>query len=273
MASSSVQSFNQVSAMLRGLTLRQQLTLVLGAAVVATTLWVFVRMIGRAQYKPLYSGLSPGEAQSIARRLDERNVPYELSSDGTGLRVPSDQLDKVRLNLASQGLPQSGRLGFELFDKTNWAGSDFAEKVNYQRALEGELERTIQTLAEVEAVRVHLVLSHESIFTERERKAKASVVVKLRGGRLADEALEAITHLVSSAVHDLPPENVTVVDAQGHIPLLPRRKGPVGLNLGSEHPRGRLGREAGGYAGACGGSRARQSQRHGGVRVRDQREH
>jgi flagellar M-ring protein FliF len=131
----------------------------------------------------------------------------------------------VRLDVAAEGAPQSGRLGFELFDKPNWAGSDFAEKVNYQRALEGELERTIQTLGEIEAARVHLVLPQESLFTEQEREAKASVVIKLRGGRLGDEAQEAITHLVASAVDNLKPENVTLVNADGGMPILARGGG------------------------------------------------
>jgi flagellar M-ring protein FliF len=228
MAESPAQSLGQLRRLAQGLTLRQQITILVGAAAVAGTLWLFVKLIGKADYKPLYSGLSPGETQSIARRLDERRVAYEISSDGTSLRVPADQVDKVRVELASKGLPQSGRLGFELFDKPNWAGSDFAEKVNYQRALEGELERTIQTLTDIEAVRVHLVLPHESIFTERERPAKASVVVKLRGGRLAEESFQAITHLVASAVDSMPPENVTVVDVNGHVPLLARRNGIPG---------------------------------------------
>jgi flagellar M-ring protein FliF len=154
--------------------------------------------------------------------LSEKNVPYQLSSDGASILVPADQLDKTRLDVAAEGMPQSGRLGFELFDKPNWAGSDFAEKVNYQRALEGELERTIQTLGEIEAARVHLVLPQESLFTEQEREAKASVVIKLRKGRLGDDAQEAITHLVASAVDNLKPENVTLINADGGVPILAR---------------------------------------------------
>jgi flagellar M-ring protein FliF len=108
----------------------------------------------------------------------------------------------------------------ELFDKPNWAGSDFAERVNYQRALEGELERTIRAIRQVQSARVHLVLPHDSLFSEREREGKGSVVVKLRGGRLADSAIRSITYLVASAVDNLRPENVTVIDADGNIPML-----------------------------------------------------
>jgi flagellar M-ring protein FliF len=225
MAVNAEQVSNQVAAIVRGLTVRQRITMALGAAAVAGTIWVLVTLLDKADYKTLYSGLSSGDAQSLSHRLSEKNIPYELASDGTSIRVPADQLDKTRLDLAAEGMPQTGRLGFELFDKPNWAGSDFAEKVNYQRALEGELERTIQTLGEIEAARVHLVLPQESLFTEQEREAKASVVIRLRGGRLGNEAQEAITHLVASAVDNLKPENVTLINADGGMPILARGGG------------------------------------------------
>src|SRR5258707_13276937 len=116
-----------------------------------------------------------------------------------GVLVGSDQLDRARIEAASQGPLASGRMGFELFDKPNWSGSDFSEKVNYQRALEAELERTIQSMNGVEAVRVHLVLPRDSLFTEQERPAKAAVVLKLRGTRLTDAISSAVANLVSNA--------------------------------------------------------------------------
>jgi len=225
MAVNADQVANQIAAFVRGLTLRQKITLALGAAAVAGTIWLLVTLLDRADYRNLYSGLSASDAQTLSRRLSEKNIPFEQSSDGTTLRVPADQLDRARLDLAAEGMPQTGRLGFELFDKPNWAGSDFAEKVNYQRALEGELERTIQTIGEIEAARVHLVLPQESLFTEQDREAKASVVIRLRDGRLEDEAQEAITHLVASAVDNLRPENVTLINADGEMPILARSGG------------------------------------------------
>src|SRR5208283_3320740 len=220
MAVNAEQVTDQIAAFVRGLTLRQKITIAVGAAAVAGTIWVFVTLLDKAEYKTLYSGLSSSDAQSLSHRLSEKNIPFELASDGTSILVPSDQLDKARLDLAAEGMPQTGRLGFELFDKPNWAGSDFVEKVNYQRALEGELERTIQTLGEIAAARVHLVLPQESLFTEQEREAKASVVIKLKSGRLDDDAQEAITHLVASAVDNLRPENVTLINADGGMPIL-----------------------------------------------------
>ncbi len=214
------QAFQQAGELLRGLTMGQRALLAGGAALVAVTLWLFVGLIGKPKYATLYSGLKPEEAQSLGSRLAAKNIPHELSADGTSLLVPADQLDAARLETAAQGLPRNARMGFELFDTPNWAGSDFTEKVNYQRALEGELERTLQTLSEVEAVRVHLVLPRESLFSEQEREAKAAVILKTRGGALSERAQLAIPQLVASAVDGLRPENVTVVDADSNTPLL-----------------------------------------------------
>ena len=217
------QAVRQAGELLRGLSPTQRLLLAGGGALVALTLWIFVGLLGKPKYVTLYSGLKAGEAQSLAGRLAAKNIAFELSPDGSGLLVPSDQLDAARLETASQGLPRNARMGFELFDTPNWAGSDFTEKVNYQRALEGELERTLQTLSEVEAVRVHLVLPRESLFTEQERAAKAAVILKTRGGALSPQAQQAIPQLVASAVDGLRPENVTVVDADSNTPFSPAR--------------------------------------------------
>ncbi len=220
----------QGQAFLRGLTRRQAIILVASLIAVAGTLWVFVSLLGRGDYKVLYTGLDPAESNTILKRLAADHIPAQLSADSKTLDVPSSSLERARLDMAAQGFPQTGRLGFEIFDKPNWGESDFAENVNYQRALEGELERTIQDLTDVEAVRVNLVLPHDSLFTEQERVAKASVLVKPRNGRLSERSLKAITYLVASAVDTLQPENVTVVDAEGNVPIIM----PGGTKPGSE---------------------------------------
>jgi flagellar M-ring protein FliF len=217
------QAARQAKDLWHGLTPGQRGWLLGGAALVGVALWVFVGLLGKPKYVTLYSGLKPADAQALGSRLGAHNIPYQLSPDGSSLLVPAEQLDASRLETASQGLPRNARLGFELFDTPNWAGSDFTEKVNYQRALEGELERTLQTLSEVEAVRVHLVLPRESLFTEQEREAKAAVILKTRGGALSQQAQLAIPQLVASAVDGLRPENVTVVDADSNTPLLHAR--------------------------------------------------
>lgn len=222
MAFDASQILPQGKAFFSGLTQRQKILLAAAFVAVAGSLWLFVSLLGRGDYKVLYSGLDPTEASTISKRLAQENIPAQVSADGKTLSVPESHLEKARLDMAAQGFPQTGRLGFEIFNKPNWGESDFAEKVNYQRALEGELERTIQDLNDVEAVRVNLVLPHESLFTEQEREAKASVLVKLRGGHLSERSLKAITYLVSSAVDTLRPENVTVVDADGGVPIVLR---------------------------------------------------
>ena len=212
----------QLKKWVLGLSLQQRSLLAVSVLAVGLTLWLFVHLFSQSDFKPLYTGLSPSDLQNLEKQLAEKNIQYEISTDGTTLKVPADKLDELRIEISSKGSPSSGRLGFELFDKPNWSGSDFSEKVNYQRALEAELERTIQTIENIEAARVHLVLPHESLFTEKERQAKAAVVVKLRGGHLSEDKLNSIVRLVSSAVDDLPPENVTIVDADGGAPIQSR---------------------------------------------------
>ncbi len=221
------QGLQQIQDFLRGLSLQQKALMAGGAVAVGLILWLFVALLGGGKNVVLYSGLKPQDAQSMASRLAAKNIPCEISPDGSSVLVPPEKLDAARLETAAQGLPSNARLGFELFDTPNWAGSDFSEKVNYQRALEGELERTLQTLGEVEAVRVHLVLPRESLFSEQERVSKAAVIVKTRGGTLSREAQQAIPQLVASAVDGLRPENVTVVDADTAMSFLARR-GPSG---------------------------------------------
>ncbi|MGD0907355.1 MAG: flagellar basal-body MS-ring/collar protein FliF [Candidatus Acidiferrales bacterium] len=208
----------QLVAFFQGMTIRQKALLAGSTVVVGGIVWVFVRLIGGGDYKPLFVGLAPADVQSLGQKLAAQNINYQISADGASVLVPADQLDKARVGVASQGPITSGRMGFELFDKPNWSGSDFSEKVNYQRALEAELERTIQTMNGVEAVRVHLVLPHESLFTDRERPAKAAVVLKLRGMRMSDQIGASISNLVSSAWDNLSPQNVTVVTTDGQMP-------------------------------------------------------
>ena len=216
----------------QGLTLNQRLLLAGGTVVVGATLWIFVALLGQPKYVTLYSGLRPDEAQTLAGRLAAKNIPHQISADGSTLLVPDDKLDASRLETAAAGLPRTARMGFELFDTPNWAGSDFTERVNYQRALEGELERTLATLSEVEAVRVHLVMPQESLFTEEQHEAKAAVILKTRSGQLSEQAQQAIQQLVASAVDRLRPENVTVVDADSNMPLLHNREGAGGQAYG-----------------------------------------
>jgi len=211
-------SFGQVVTQLRefvaSLTSQQRMLLGGGAVLVVVVLLTFVHLLAKDDMTALYSNMEPADAQALGQRLTAKNIRYELSPDGKSVLVPADQLQSARLEIASQGVPHSGRLGFELFDKTNWATSDFDDKVNYQRALEGELERTIQGMSGVEAARVHLVIPPDSIYSEQDRQAKAGVILKLKEHHLSPELRLAVQRLVASAVDKLEPQNVTVVDAE-----------------------------------------------------------
>jgi flagellar M-ring protein FliF len=188
-------------------------SLVFLAAMCAGMLWY----AGRTDWRVLFSGLDGKDLQQISQELATAGIPYQTTADGAGIQVPADMLDKARMEVAAKGMPQTGRLGFELFDKPNWVGSEFDERVNYQRALEGELEHTIGTLDVVKSARVHLVLPQPSLFTEEEKAAKASVVLKLNRASLDPEQADAIRSLVAASVESLSPDQVTLVDADGRV--------------------------------------------------------
>jgi len=187
------------------------------AALVGGLFWYGLR----PDWRILYADMDPEDVRQAGQVLSQAQIPFEPSANGAGIMVPAAQLDKARLLTAAKGL-KSGRLGFEIFDKPNWVGSEFDEQVNYQRALEGELEHTVGSLSDVESARVHLVMPHDSLFREAERPAKASVVLKLRHRSLADGEPEAIRNLVASAVDGLTPDRMVLVDAAGNLPLGPK---------------------------------------------------
>ncbi|HXC94796.1 MAG TPA: flagellar basal-body MS-ring/collar protein FliF [Edaphobacter sp.] len=183
------------------------------AAVCAAMLW----FAERPDWRVLFSGLDGKDVQQVSQELASAGIPYETTADGAGVQVPAEMLDKARMEVAAKGMPQSGRMGFELFDKPNWVGSEFDERVNYQRAMEGELEHTIGTLGVVKSARVHLVLPQPSLFASEERAAKASVVLKLKRGSLDPEQADAIRSLVAGSVENLSADQVTLVDADGRV--------------------------------------------------------
>jgi flagellar M-ring protein FliF len=183
------------------------------AAMCAGMIW----FAERPDWRVLFSGLDGKDSQQVAQELAAAGIPYETTADGAGVQVPADMLDKARMEVAAKGMPQTGRLGFELFDKPNWVGSEFDERVNYQRALEGELEHTIGTLGVVKSARVHLVLPQPSLFSAEEKVAKASVVLKLRRATLDPDQADAIRSLVAGSVENLSADQVTLVDADGRV--------------------------------------------------------
>ncbi len=168
------------------------------------------------EYEVLYSHLQPEDAGLIIEKLKEMKVPYRTTA--TGILVPAERLYDLRLQLAATGLPRGGSVGYEIFDSTGFGTTEFVQKVNLRRALQGELARTIRSLQEVTDTRVHLSIPERSIFTASAEKPKASVLLKLRpGARLTRTQIQGIVHLVSSSVEGLSPENVTVVDSKGNV--------------------------------------------------------
>ncbi|HVO43735.1 MAG TPA: flagellar basal-body MS-ring/collar protein FliF, partial [Aggregatilineales bacterium] len=214
--------------LLAALAPRQILTILIAALAVAGGVTWFSRWQRENGLRPLYTNLSPEDASAIVQKLHEGGIDYKVADNGTALLVPEDRVPELRLEMAGSGLPKTGRIGFEIFDKTNFGITDFAEHVNYRRALEGELERSIMAISEVQQARVHVTLPKDSVFTEAQEPAKASVLVGLRPGtRLSMPNVNAITNLVSSAVEGLTPEAISVVDMNGNLLSRARRDGLI----------------------------------------------
>jgi flagellar M-ring protein FliF len=209
---------DQVNRIIGSLSARQLWTIILVAALVAGGVYGLTQWQREAGFRPLYTTLAPEDAALVVQHLKESGVAYRLSANSTIISVPEDRIPELRLDMAAAGLPKSGRIGFEVFDKTNLGMTDFAEHINYRRALEGELERSVMALTEVEQARVHISFPQESVFQEARQPAKASVLLRLRGSaQLPETAIPAITHLISSAVEGLAPEAVSVLDMRGNL--------------------------------------------------------
>ncbi|EKY3117613.1 flagellar M-ring protein FliF [Cronobacter turicensis] len=183
------------------------------AIIVALVLWA-----KQPDYRVLYSNLSDQDGGAIVTQLTQMNIPYNFADNGASIMVPAEKVYDLRLRLAQQGLPKGGAVGFELMDQEKFGISQFSEQVNYQRALEGELARTIETLGPVKAARVHLAMPKPSLFVREQKSPSASVTLSLQPGRTLDDGqVAAVVHMVSSAVAGLPPGNVTLVDQAGRL--------------------------------------------------------
>ncbi|EGT5679893.1 flagellar basal-body MS-ring/collar protein FliF [Cronobacter turicensis] len=183
------------------------------AIIVALVLWA-----KQPEYRVLYSNLSDQDGGAIVTQLTQMNIPYNFADNGASIMVPAEKVYDLRLRLAQQGLPKGGAVGFELMDQEKFGISQFSEQVNYQRALEGELARTIETLGPVKSARVHLAMPKPSLFVREQKSPSASVTLSLQPGRTLDDGqVAAVVHMVSSAVAGLPPGNVTLVDQAGRL--------------------------------------------------------
>lgn len=194
----------------------QMLILLVGMSLVVAIfsgIWIWSQTL---DYRVLYSNLSDRDGGAIIESLQQQNIPYKFAEGGGALLVPSDKVHETRLRLASQGLPKGGTAGFELMENQKFGTSQFLEQVNYQRSLEGELARSMQSLGAVQTARVHLAIPKQTVFVKEQQKPSASVVLTLHPGRTLDAGqVNAIVHLISSSIPNLPSTNVTVVDQQG----------------------------------------------------------
>lgn len=213
----------QIQRLFAGLTLRQKISIAIAILVVVGGLTYGQRWNKERDLRPLFTNLAAEDSGAIVEKLKAANVEYTVADNGS-IMVPSARVAELRLEMAAGGLPRTGRLGFEIFDKTNLGTTDFAEHVNYRRAIEGELERSVMALAAVERARVHVTFAKDSVFLDNRQPAKASVLVKLKlGSRLTPQNVTAIQHLTASAVEGLSPDAISVVDMDGTLLSKPRR--------------------------------------------------
>jgi len=196
----------------------KQMLIAAVALISAIAFAVLIFVANRTDYRPLFTNLTSEDAGEIVKKLKDAKTPYEITADGKGVLVPADKVYELRLTLASEGIPQGGGVGFEIFDRKNFGMTEFVQKLNYQRALQGELSRTIAQLTGVEQARVHLVIPEKSLFKDNEKPATASIVLKMKSNRaLKDSEVQGVVHLVSSSIEGLEAEHVTILDSRGKI--------------------------------------------------------
>ncbi len=210
----------------------QQRLIVAAALFLFISALIFVTVSGRSKddYRVLFSSINERDGAAIVAALQQMNVPYKFTEGGAAILVPESSVYETRLRLAGQGLPKAGNVGFELLENQKMGTSQFVEQVNYQRGLEGELARSISSLAQVKSARVMLAIPKQTAFMREQEKPTASIVVTMHPGRFLDsQQVAAITNLVGSSVPNLGPANVTIVDAEGSL-LAPNAQRLMGMD-------------------------------------------
>ena len=222
---------NQLRQLLDQLSLQQKLLIAVAACLVAGGIFFGIRWNKDRDLRPMFASLAPEDAAAVVEKLRVANVDYKVADNGD-VMVPSARVAELRLDMAAAGLPHSGRLGFELFDKQNFGATEFDDQTRLRRAIEGELERSVTTLTSVESARVHVTFGKDSVFTDLRQPAKASVLVRLRpGAKLTPQNISAIEHLAASAVEGLQPDSVSVLDMNGN--LLGKPRSPLDADAGA----------------------------------------
>ncbi len=207
----------------------RKILMMLGVAAVVAVMGAVWMWGQQPDYRVLFSNFSDRDGGAIVAELEKMNIPYKFAEGGGAVLVPANHVYDARLKLASQGLPKGGNVGFELMENQKLGSSQFIERVNFQRAMEGELARSIESVASVQAARVHLAMPKDSVFVSEQKAPTASVLLNLHPGRTLDtQQVSAIVHLVASSVPELPTKNVTIVDQNGN--LLSETGKPASIN-------------------------------------------
>ncbi len=196
----------------------KKISIILVLMVTVASMVLVFYLTTQVDYRVLFSNLSSEDAGNIVSKLSEKKIPYKVSASGGAISVPAEKVSELRLELAAAGLPQGGGVGFEIFDNKTLGATEFEQQLNYRRALQGELSRTINGLDEIQSSRVHIALPKDSIFTDQQKKPTASVTLRLKSGKgLRPAQIDGIVHLVASSIEGMSPEDVMVVDSRGAI--------------------------------------------------------
>ena len=209
---------SQLSNLLKKLPLKQKIGIGVSIILSIVALVMLVTWANKPTFGVLFSNLEAQDASKIIDKLKQQSVPYEIGEEGKAILVPKDKVYEMRLQMAGQGLPQTSVVGYEIFDKPSFGMTDFTQKINYKRALEGELEKTILQLDEVDGANVHIVMPEKALFESEQKKTTASVFLKLKdGAQLNPGAVSGVQRLVAASVEGLDPGDVTIVDSRGNL--------------------------------------------------------
>jgi len=210
--------FSGLSGIFFQMNTRQKTELLMITLMTITVFSLIVWWAGRTEFEVLFYDMSSSETGTVIEKLKESNVSYKIANGGTKILVPIDQVQELRIKFARQGLPESGLIGYEIFDRSNLGMSNFVQQINYRRALEGELSRTLNQMEEIRSSRVHIVIPEDKLFKEDQHSATASVILTLVGSSgLSQSHIKGIARLVSSSVEGLVPEQVTIIDSHGNV--------------------------------------------------------
>lgn len=213
-----LRSFTQIWKGFNTLPTGKKISILAGIGASVLAVMILVYFSNAVDYRVLFSNLSSEDAGNIVAKLKEKKIPYKLTGAGDSIMVPHDKVSELRLELATAGLPQGGGVGFEIFDNKSLGVTEFVQQLNYQRALQGELSRTINSLDEIQQSRVHIVIPKKALFAEDQKKPTASVILKMKPGRqLRPSQIEGIVHLVAGSVEGLSAADVMVVDSTGKV--------------------------------------------------------